>query len=86
MHIILHALFLQCIVIIDINYQQARRPDLAAGEDKNQKKEPKTRRGGAHFKNTVLDACSNQGANLEMGETDFKWWSGHHCLPRWRRP
>jgi len=28
---------------------------------------------GAHFKNTVLDVCSNQGANREMGGTDLKW-------------
>jgi len=52
-------------------FTQARRQDLAAGGGKNQKERPKTRRG-AHFKNAVLDACSNQGAKREMGGTDFK--------------
>jgi len=28
---------------------------------------------GAHFKNTVLDVCSNQGHKREMCGTDFKW-------------
>jgi len=27
---------------------------------------------GTHFKNTVLDVCSNQGAKREMGGTDLK--------------
>jgi len=30
--------------------------------------------GGAHFQNTVLDVCSNQGAKCEMGGTYFKLW------------
>jgi len=51
---------------------QARRQDLAAG-GQIQKEGPKTSRGGAHFKNTVLDVCSNQGAKREMGGTYFKW-------------
>ena len=41
--------------------QQARRQDLAAGGG------VKTRREGLHFKNTVLDVCSNRGAKREMG-------------------
>jgi len=45
---------------------QASRQDGAAGEAKNQK-------GGPHFKNTVLDVCSNRWAKREMGGTDFKW-------------
>ena len=40
-------------------YLQARRQDLAAGG-------PKTRRR-AHFKNTVLDVCSNWGPNVKWG-------------------
>jgi len=52
---------------------QARRQDLAAGG--GQKLE-----GGPHFKNTVLDVCSNQGAKREMGGTDFKW-GGRAPLP-----
>jgi len=28
--------------------------------------------GGAHFKNTVLDVCSNQGAKREMGGHRFQ--------------
>jgi len=55
----------------DIYMTQARRQDLAAGG--GQKPE-----GGLHFKNTVLDVCSNQGAKREMGGTDFKWGAGHH--------
>jgi len=58
---------------------QAHRQDLAAGG-------PKTRRGGAHLKNTVLDVCSNRGAKREMGGTDFKWGAGHYWPLRWRRP
>jgi len=38
---------------------QARRQDLAAGGAKNQKR-------GPHLKNTIQDACSNQGAKREM--------------------
>jgi len=41
---------------------------------KKQKEGPKTRRGEAHFKNSVLDVFSNQGAKHEMG-------GGHHCPP-----
>ena len=41
-----------------MRYYQARRQDIAAG--------------GPHFKNTVLDVCSNQGAKREMRGTDFK--------------
>jgi len=33
----------------------------------------KNQKGEAHFKNTVLDISSNQGAKREMGGTDFKW-------------
>jgi len=46
--------------------RQARHQDLAAGGVKNQK-------GGSHFKNTVMDTCSNRWAKREMGGTDFKW-------------
>jgi len=45
---------------------QARRQDGAARGAKNQK-------GGSHFKNTVLDVCSNRCAKREMGGTHFKW-------------
>jgi len=62
------------------SYKQARRQNIAAGGSKNQKEGRKTRRG-AHFKNTVLDVCSNQGAKREMEGTDFKWGTGHHCPP-----
>jgi len=41
------------------------------GGVKNQKKGPNTRRG-PHFKNTVLDVCSNQGAKREMGGHRFQ--------------
>jgi len=41
---------------------------------------------GAHFKNTVLDVCSNQGHKREMWDTDFKWGGDHHWPPLWRRP
>jgi len=36
---------------------------------------------GAHFKNTVLDVCSNQGHKREMWDTDFKWGGDHHWPP-----
>jgi len=41
-----------------MRYYQARRQDIAAG--------------GPHFKNTVLDVCSNQGAKREMGGHRFQ--------------
>ena len=44
--------------------EQTRRQDLAAGAAKKQMEGPKTR-GGAHFLNTVLDVCSNQGPNVK---------------------
>jgi len=46
--------------------KQARRQDTAGGT-KNQK-------GGEHFKNTVLDVCSNQVAKREMGGHRFQMW------------
>jgi len=53
---------------------QARRQNLAAaGGGKNQKR-------GSHFKNTVLDLCSNWWAKCEMGEP------GITGPPRWWRP
>jgi len=53
---------------------QARRQDIAPGGAKNQKGRP-------HFKNTVLDVGSNQGAKREWGGTDFKWGAEHHWPP-----
>jgi len=41
---------------------------------------------GAHFKNTVLDVCSNQGTKREMGAHVSNGGSGHLWPPRWRRP
>ena len=41
-------------------------PGFSSSGAKNQK-------GGPHFKNTVLDVCSNQEPKREMGGTDFKW-------------
>jgi len=38
---------------------QARRQDLAAGGGQKP--------GGSHFKNTVMDVCSNRWAKHEMG-------------------
>jgi len=64
---------------------QARRQDIAAGGAKTRRRGQKTERG-LHFKNTVWDVCSNQGANREMGGTDFKWGAAHHWAPRWRWP
>jgi len=40
---------------------QARRQDLAAWGGS------KTRRGRTHFKNAVLDVCSNRWAKCDMG-------------------
>jgi len=50
---------------------QARRQGLAAGLPKNRWRGNKTE-GGQHFKNTVLDVCSNQGAKREMGGHRFQ--------------
>ena len=65
--------------------RQARRQDLAAGGGQKPGG-TKKQKVGPHFKNTVLDVCSNWGAKREMGGTDFKWGTGHHWPPRWRRP
>ena len=54
--------------------RQARHQDLAAGGVKNQK-------GWSHFKNTVMDACSNRWAKREMGGTDFKWGGRAPLVP-----
>jgi len=56
-----------------LGFIQTRRRDIAPGGAKNQK-------GVPHFKNTVLDVCSNQEAKREMGVTDFKW-GGRAPLP-----
>jgi len=42
-------------------------PGFSSRGAKKQMEGPKTRRGGAHFLNTVLDVCSNQEAKREMG-------------------
>jgi len=43
----------------------SRRGQKTDGGAKNQK-------GGPHFKNTVLDVCSNRGAKREMGRHRFQ--------------
>jgi len=66
--------------VVNIVCGQARRQDLGAGGGKNQK-------GGPHFKNTVLDVCSNRGAKREMGGHRFQMGGpGITAPPRWRRP
>jgi len=45
---------------------QAHRQDLAARGSKTRKRGQKPE-GGAHFKNTVLDICSNRWAKSETG-------------------
>jgi len=42
--------------------------------------------GRVHFKNTVLDVCSNREAKRETGGADFQWGSRPPLPPRWRRP
>jgi len=74
-------------VSIILTLIQACRQDIAAGGDKNQKEGPKTRRGGAHFNNTVLDVCSNQGAKREMEGYIFQMGGPDTTAPpRWPRP
>jgi len=46
---------------------QARRQDLAAGGDKNQKERPKTRRGGAHLKIQYWMYVTTGGPNVKWG-------------------
>jgi len=52
---------------------QPRRQDLAAGEAKNQKGEPKTRRGGNILKMQHWMYVATLGPNVKWGDTDFKW-------------
>ena len=58
---------------------QQQGGQIPEGGAKNQKR-------GQHFKNTVLDVCSNRWAKREMGGTDFKWGVPGTNAPRWRRP
>jgi len=74
LHLLLEAL---CVKIS--SSVQARRQDLVAGRAKNQK-------GCPHFKNTVLDVCSNRGPNVKWGAPILNGGAGHHWPPRWRRP
>jgi len=46
-------------------------PGFSSRGAKNQKEGSKTRRG-PHFKNTILDVCSNRGAKREMGGHRFQ--------------
>ena len=60
---------------------QARRQDLAAGGQKNRRSQKQE--VGAHFKNTILDVCSNQGAEREMGGHRFQMGVREPLAPRW---
>jgi len=48
----------------------------------NQQQGAQEPEGGPHFKNTVLDVCSNQGAKPEISNAG----AGYHWPPRWRPP
>ena len=61
-------------------FEQARRQDLATRGAKTRRRGQKPE-DGSHFKNSVLDVCSNQEAKREMGDTDFKWGPEHHWPP-----
>jgi len=66
----------------DYYLNQARRQDLAAGGPKTRWSGPKTKRGGPHFSNTVLDVCSNRGSKREMGGQRFQMgWPDNTAPP-----
>ena len=62
-----------------LGHMPARRQDLAVGG-------PKTRRGAHIFKIQCWMYVAIKGPNVKWGGTDFKWGTGHHWPPRWRRP
>jgi len=55
------------------------------GGPKTRKRDQKPK-GGAHFKNTVLDVCSNRGVKREMGGHRFQMGGWAPLAPLWRRP
>jgi len=62
---------------------QTCRQDLAAGGPKTRRRGQKPEEG-PHFKNTVVDVCSNQGAKREMGGAPISNGGvGHHWPPQW---
>jgi len=69
-----------------VHHNQAPRQDLAAGEAKNQKEGPKTRRGDQIFKIQYWMYAAIGGPNVKCGSTDFKWGGrappgGHRAAP-----
>jgi len=60
---------------------QARHQDLSTGGAKNQKEEPKTRRGSHILKILYWMNAATRGPNVKWWSTDFKWGSGHHWPP-----
>ena len=60
---------------------QARRPDLAAGGDKNQMEGSKTRVGGHIFKIQHWMYAATGGPNVKWGGTDVKWGAGTTAPP-----
>ena len=60
--------------IVNNQFNQARRQDLAAGG-------PKTRRGGHIFKIQYWMYAATGGPNVKWGCTDFNWRGWHHWPP-----
>jgi len=73
-----HILQQNCAHALYYYTNQARRPEFNSRGDQKPK-------GGPHFKNTVLDVCSNLGAKRETGAQISNGGAGHHWPPRWRR-
>jgi len=59
-------------ILLRTTCTQARRQDVAAVGAKNQKKGPKTRRGGHIFKIHYWWYAATGGPNLKCGDTDTK--------------
>jgi len=47
-------------------------PGFSSRGDQKPEGRAKNQKGGPHFKNTVLDVCSNQGTKREMGGHRFQ--------------
>jgi len=56
--------------------REGQKPE---GGDINQK-------GGHIFNIQYWMYAATGGPNVKVGSTDFKWGTGHHWPPRWRRP
>ena len=61
-------------------------PGFSSRGTKNQMEGPKARRGEHIFKILCWMYAVTREPSVKWGGTDFKWASGDHWHPRWRRP